>query len=667
MYFLFKLLERFFKKIMYNDTFKFLSILTIIAIGCAYYINALIDLNSILCVNYYHIFFFYLKHINIYSFILCYRFFVFVEQVAGSSFNFSYSMLFITFFLLYGVSIFLNFIFLNFLGLRGTFRLLLLTSLLLWLVLVLKLKSFMFLNDSLIIIFSNFYFLSALSKNYFEFQIDTLSFSFAFLTLTIGLATQTYAYSYFRNEPHVSRLLIYINMFIYSMLILVFSNNLIITFLGWELIGITSFILINFWSTKVSSLKSAMKAFTFNKFSDLTFLLLLILVYLVAADFTIQSLLLNNEKFLKKLDFFFFTISAFELFSILLIITASIKSAQIIGHLWLPDSMDAPIPASALIHSATLVSAGIYLILKFHLILEYSITFKVILPFLAVITAFFGGFVSAYQTDLKKILAYSTISHCGFLMLLASLDNFQFTIIYLFSHGFFKACSFFCVGNIIRFNKNNQDIRHMGQLWKALPFEFFCSLVCLLNLAGLPFCIGFFSKHFVFSSFITGHALTFFYTLLFCSCFFGIFYSFKIIYYVFFDFKKFKKAITISIDSQLSNNVQLYTITTKGMQFSIFFMILCAYIFLMLQIFYWFDSLKLYFNANTNLISTLNYQFIKIDLYTNNNFFFFYYIALCFYCFLFLALWKKNFNYSLKLLYYSLALIFFFLIIKNFI
>ena len=126
--------------------------------------------------------------------------------------------------------------------------------------------------------------------------------------------------------------------------------------------------------------------------------------------------------------------------------------------------MDAPIPASALIHSATLVSAGIYLILKFHLILEYSITFKVILPFLAVITDFFGGFVSAYQTDLKKILAYSTISHCGFLMLLASLDNFQFTIIYLFSHGFFKACSFFCVGNIIRFNKNNQDIRHMGQL-----------------------------------------------------------------------------------------------------------------------------------------------------------------------------------------------------------
>ena len=143
---------------------------------------------------------------------------------------------------------------------------------------------------------------------------------------------------------------------------------------------------------------------------------------------------------------------------------AFIKSAQVGFHIWLPDSMEAPVPASALIHSATLVSAGIFLILRLYPIFECSSIFYILTPIISIFTAFFGGFAAFYQNDLKRILAYSTISHCGLLMFLTTLGSFEFTLLYLYVHGFFKAIAFLCVGNIIRFNKNYQDVRRMGQL-----------------------------------------------------------------------------------------------------------------------------------------------------------------------------------------------------------
>lgn len=151
-----------------------------------------------------------------------------------------------------------------------------------------------------------------------------------------------------------------------------------------------------------------------------------------------------------------------ELIAIALLSAASIKSAQIIGHLWLPDSMEAPVPASALIHSATLVSAGIFLVLRFYPIFEQSWVFYNLMPLMGALTAAYGGLVAAYQTDAKRLLAYSTISHCGFLMLLCTLGSPSHVIVYLYIHGFFKATSFLCVGNVIRFAKNYQDLGRMG-------------------------------------------------------------------------------------------------------------------------------------------------------------------------------------------------------------
>jgi NADH-quinone oxidoreductase subunit L len=206
--------------------------------------------------------------------------------------------------------------------------------------------------------------------------------------------------------------------------------------------------------------------------------------------------------------------------------------------------MEAPVPASSLIHSATLVSAGIFLILRFYPIFEYSYYSFIILPVIGSVTAAYGGLIAAFQSDIKRILAYSTISHCGFLMLLCSFNLNEFVVLYLYVHGFFKASVFMCVGNVIRISKNYQDFRRMGMFYKYLPFECFCAFVCLFNLAGLPFSLGFFIKHLLFLG--NNNNIFLYYFVIFnvlIGAVAGLFYSHRLFYYVFFDFKKGKKAV----------------------------------------------------------------------------------------------------------------------------
>lgn len=169
--------------------------------------------------------------------------------------------------------------------------------------------------------------------------------------------------------------------------------------------------------------------------------------------------------------------------------------------------MEAPVPASALIHSATLVSAGVYLLLRFSKFVELSSYAYVLVPVVGSFTAFVGGFVSMYQSDVKRTLAYSTISHCGFLMVISTFFSVEYVLLYLYVHGFFKAATFLCVGNVIRFSRNYQDFRRMGAYFKYLPFECLACFVCLINLGGLPFTFGFFIKHYLFVLFNFSHML----------------------------------------------------------------------------------------------------------------------------------------------------------------
>ena len=524
--------------------------------------------------------------------------------------------LFGTFFLF---TIIFSFMFISYLGLYGVFFLNLISLFLFWLSLLFYIKP-IFIDQIIfnIHLFKWFY-LNYNTKVNFNFLIDTVSFSFILLTTTIGLFVYVYAFSYFRYEPLVDRFILFLCSFIISMIFLVSSGNIIMLFLGWEMIGLTSFFLINFWVSRVGTLKAAFKAFSFNKVSDFFMLMFIIIIYNFVYDFDIQSI--NNQIHLYynfKILILNFNVNIIELITFTILAAAFIKSAQFGAHIWLPDSMEAPVPASSLIHSATLVSAGIFLILRFYPIFEYSYYSFILLPIVGSLTAAYGGLVASFQSDTKRILAYSTISHCGFLMLLCSFNLNEFVVLYLYVHGFFKAAVFMCIGNVIRISKNYQDFRRMGLYYKYLPFECFCSFICLLNLGGLPFTLGFYIKHLLFLG--TNSNILLYYFVIFNSligAIAGLFYSHRLFYYVFFDFKKGKKAVY-----KYLNRNDLYSFyysnTSLASNYAILFLVVVAYIIS----FYILTSI---FNLNFNFSDYFNnFNFVNyFNLHTSYNGFLF--------------------------------------------
>lgn len=460
--------------------------------------------------------------------------------------------LFIYFFYLFIFTVLISFVLLSYFGLYGVFIINLTSLSMFWVSLLFYINEIFKEQVVYNVHFFQWFYINYNTKVPFSFLIDPVSFSFMLLTTSIGLFVYIYAFCYFRYEPLVERFLLFLASFIISMLVLVSASNLIMLFLGWELIGLTSFLLINFWVSRIGTLKAAFKAFSFNKISDFFLLMGIVLLYNMTYDLEIisinsQSIFFTNH----TIQLLNFTINSIELVVFLFLACAFIKSAQFGPHIWLPDSMEAPVPASSLIHSATLVSAGIFLILRFYPLFETSFYAFFILPVIGSLTAAYGGVVGAYQSDIKRILAYSTISHCGFLMLLTAFFINEYVVLYLYVHGFFKASVFMCVGNVIRISKNYQDFRRMGSFFKYLPFECYAAFVCLSNLAGLPFSLGFYIKHLIFLGY---QSYFYFYFFIFFNTFVGalsgLFYSYRIFYYVFFDFKKGRKQVYSSLNRQ---------------------------------------------------------------------------------------------------------------------
>jgi NADH:ubiquinone oxidoreductase subunit 5 (subunit L)/multisubunit Na+/H+ antiporter MnhA subunit len=252
--------------------------------------------------------------------------------------------------------------------------------------------------------------------------------------------------------------------------------------------------------------------------------------------------------------------------------------------------MEAPVPASALIHSATLVSAGIYLILRLNKLFEVSYMSHVILLVIGSTTAFYGGFVSMFQSDVKRVLAYSTISHCGFLMTTLGLGIYEYTIIYLYVHGFFKAATFLNIGNVIRFSGNIQDFKKMGLYSKYLPFEAYATFVCLLNLGGLPLTMGFFIKHLVL---IGMDGETFISLYVFINCFLGaltgLFYSSRLYFNIFLDKKKSRKANYYSTNRKNLKSTYYSNSSYAGI-LSILLLIILAYYIIIVMIFFFLSK-----------------------------------------------------------------------------
>jgi len=523
---------------------------------------------------------------------------IFTIQILDNFQSIPFYFLFFLFFILTTLS---SLLFINYLGLYGVFIVNLIALGSFWIIYTLYFSilfttdSYYYINLGMWVYLSNDYHIDL------EFLFDTVSFAFSYLTLTIGFFVYIYSFSYFRYEPLVDRLLILLNSFMISMIILVTAGNLIVLFLGWELIGLTSFFLINFWTTRINTFKSAFKVFSFNKLSDFFLLLAIILIYNVFATLDILSIntmvlvYLNNHVLLFETN-----LNYINLICMCFLGSAFIKSAQFGFHIWLPDSMEAPVPASALIHSATLVSAGIFIILRFYPLFELVIWAKVLMIIVGSITAFYGGWIAAFQTDIKRLLAYSTISHCGFLMCFCGLNVIQFVLLYLYVHGFFKALVFMCAGNIIRFSKNVQDYRRMGNFSKYLPFECNTSFICLLNLAGLPGTYGFFIKHTIFLVLLNS---TWYYyicfILIFLAAFSGIFYSIGFFYNVFFDKKKARKNIYFDKQRKILCSVY-YTNTSLASSISISALLIVVSIICAVLIF------NIY-NNNEVFIPTYNY------------------------------------------------------------
>lgn len=517
----------------------------------------------------------------------------------------------------------------NYFGLYGAFILTLTPLFFAWLY---SIVTFVYIYNSSTSIFINgfkwFYLPGTIQVN-FDVLIDKLSITYVALILSIGLCVLLYTFSYFRYEPHVERLFLFINLFMMSMCILVLGGNLFVLFLGWELIGLTSFFLINFWSTKISTLKAAFKAFLFNKISDLGILIFILLNILILGESNILTLNTSFINFIDyKLNILGMNVSFVEFLAFFLMLSAFIKSAQFGFHIWLPDSMEAPVPASALIHSATLVSAGVFLLLRFSFLVELTSAVLYWILIISSITAALGGIGACFQSDVKRILAYSTISHCGFLIFLSCFFNLEVVLLYLCVHGFFKALVFMCTGNVIRFARNYQDFRYMGGFFKYLPFEACMTLVGLINLGGLPFSFGFFIKHYTVLT-VFDFNNWFIKVNLFIGMFSSLIYSYRLYYYVFFDTKKAKKAIYVAASKQnLKSGFYSNTTLASSVAITSLLIISCGVItYMYFSYFIWanvnnhlpfwsFNSKTFYLIQNSvensNLLSTLINWFILI-------------------------------------------------------
>lgn len=517
-------------------------------------------------------------------------------------------------------------LFTYFLGIQGVYTASLIGILCFWLsqlniisTIILNNTSISFNSSFNISIFIDTKFNVALVLNY-------ITFSFLFLTTTIGLFAIIYSLIYFKNEPNADRFIILLNWFIISMSLLVISDNAILLYLGWELIGLTSFFLINFWSLRRGTMKASFKAFVFNKFSDL-FLLVFIIYMILHTKTQITSVWLTFFE-----SFYFYT-NNFDLniVSIFLLAAASIKSAQLFGHLWLPDSMEAPIPASALIHSATLVSAGVFLLLKFQVIVYNTWAFTII-GVLGSITALFGAIVSSAQTDVKKLLAYSTISHCGFLFVTIYLNNINLTLLYLYLHGFFKALTFFCVGNLVKIAKGSQDTRKMGSFYSLVPADSVLLIFCCINLGGLPLTVGFYFKH-VFQVIVTTNFI-FLYTapFLVIAMLCGLIYSYRLIFFSIFDIKKGPEYVYTQFNKQLFVTKKSSEYFTNSNPLSLINFTILIIFALTYYYSYSFYALNYNINYNTSQSALLiDFSTLKNHRYNNiynNSLLFLFYTAL---------------------------------------
>ncbi len=319
------------------------------------------------------------------------------------------------------------------------------------------------------------------------FYFDRLSAVMALIVTGVGSLIHLYSIGYMKDDPSYARYFSYLNLFLFFMLLLVLGRSLLVLFVGWEGVGLASYLLIGFWFEDMDKARAGKKAFIANRIGDAGFLLGMFLLYTTLGTLDMDRI---NAAFGGTM---LPGVSA-SLVGILLFIGATGKSAQIPLHVWLPDAMAGPTPVSALIHAATMVTAGVYLVARLSGIYLHAPEASAVIAAIGALTAFFAATIAITQTDIKKVLAYSTISQLGFMFVALGVGAYSMAIFHLYTHAFFKACLFLGAGSVIHALGGEQDLRKMGGLARQIPVTFVTFAVATAALAGIPPLAGFFSK-----------------------------------------------------------------------------------------------------------------------------------------------------------------------------
>ncbi len=327
------------------------------------------------------------------------------------------------------------------------------------------------------------------------FLFDSLTVVMCVVVSFISSLVHLYSVEYMGHDPHLPRFMSYLSLFTFFMLILVTADNYIQMFLGWEGIGLCSYLLINFWFTRVQANKAAIKAMIINRIGDFSLIIgiLIMFVYFKSVDYATVASLTPFFK-TQTVNFLNMDLNLLTLICVFLFLGAVGKSAQLGLHTWLPDAMEGPTPVSALIHAATLVTAGVFLIVRSSFIYEHTLNVLKFVSVLGAMTAFFASSVGLLQNDLKRVIAYSTCSQLGYMIFSCGLSDYAVGVFHLANHAFFKALLFLGAGAVIHAVNDEQDMRKMGGLKNLVPFTYSAMTIGSLALIGFPFLAGFYSK-----------------------------------------------------------------------------------------------------------------------------------------------------------------------------
>jgi len=366
---------------------------------------------------------------------------------------------------------------------------------------------------------------------YFALYLDQLSLVMLLVVTGVGFLIHIYSVGYMWDDPSYYRFFAYLNLFMFFMLTLVLANNYLLMFIGWEGVGLASYLLIGFWFTKDSAASAGKKAFIVNRIGDFGFLigLFLIIQHFGSLDFTkvfdsVAHLPAGAE-----------TETLLTTVGILLMVGACGKSAQIPLYVWLPDAMEGPTPVSALIHAATMVTAGVYMVSRSHMIFERAPMALMVVAVIGTLTALFAATIGITQTDIKKVLAYSTVSQLGYMFMACGVGAFSAGIFHLMTHAFFKGLLFLAAGSVIHAVGGEQDMRKMGGLRTYIPWTFMTMGIATLAIAGIPPFAGFWSKdEILWKAFSSDHGSRIFWLVGVITAFITSFYMFRLLFMTFF-------------------------------------------------------------------------------------------------------------------------------------